>query len=78
MEMDGKDLIGNLGCVACHYIEKPLLGPSYEAVAKKYDNSEESRSYLIKRIQQGGKGVWGERLMPPHPHIDDANSIISS
>ena len=83
LEMSGKDLIGSLGCVACHYVEKPLLGPSYNDVAKKYDNSDESKRYLIEKIQTGGKGVWGERLMPPHPHINEktaseiANFILS-
>ena len=50
LEMSGKDLIGSLGCVACHYIDKAMLGPSYNDVAKKYDNSDESKSYLIKKI----------------------------
>ena len=79
LEMSGKDLIGSLGCVACHYIDKAMLGPSYNDVAKKYDNSDESKSYLIKKILTGSKGVWGERLMPPHPHINEetASEIVN-
>ena len=71
-ELDGKALIGKLGCVACHYIDKGVLGPAYQDVANKYDNSDETKKYLLKKKQTGGKGVWGPRLMPPHPHIDDA------
>lgn len=74
-ELDGKALIGKLGCVACHYIDKGVLGPAYQDVANKYDNSDETKKYLVKKIQTGGKGVWGPRLMPPHPHIDDATGL---
>ncbi len=74
-ELSGKDLIGQLGCVACHYIDKGVLGPAYNDVAKKYDNSQESINYLVNQIKAGGKGVWGERLMPPHPHINDDDAL---
>ena len=74
-ELDGKALIGKLGCVACHYIDKGVLGPAYQDVANKYDNTDKTKKYLVKKIQTGGKGVWGPRLMPPHPHIDDATGL---
>ena len=75
---DGKDLISKSDCLACHKIEEKLVGPPYVAVAAKYPRDQKSLDTLTKKIVAGGKGVWGQIPMAPHPNITqaDANKMI--
>lgn len=66
----GENYITQAGCKACHAVEKESIGPTYTAVSKKYLNQPDAKSYLINKITQGGGGVWGERVMPGHPHLE--------
>jgi cytochrome c len=66
----GENYITQAGCKACHAIEKESVGPNYTAVSEKYKDQADAKNYLIGKITQGGGGVWGERVMPGHPHLD--------
>jgi cytochrome c len=66
----GENYITQAGCKACHAIEKESVGPTYTAVSKKYLNQPNAKSYLTTKITQGGGGVWGERVMPGHAHLE--------
>lgn len=46
------------GCIACHKIDKLLVGPPWAEVAKKYKGDSGARDHLIEKISKGGKGVW--------------------
>lgn len=62
------------GCMACHSIEKKIVGPAWKDVATKYKGDAEAKSKLIAKIKKGGKGVWGPAPMPPYsPRVSDAN-----
>jgi cytochrome c len=61
---DGFALIESSGCKACHSYEKQSVGPAYNAVAARYERTNETTSMLVKKILKGGKGNWGERAMP--------------
>lgn len=54
-------------CVACHTVDKKLLGPAYRDVAAKYRGDSEAVARLSAKVRNGGSGVWGEIPMPPHP-----------
>ena len=64
MVTDGFALIEGSGCKACHSYEKQSVGPAYNAVAARYERTEETTNMLVNKILQGGKGNWGERAMP--------------
>jgi cytochrome c len=64
MVTDGFALIESSGCKACHSYEKQSVGPAYNAVAARYERTNETTSMLVKKILKGGKGNWGERAMP--------------
>jgi cytochrome c len=64
-----KDLAAKSGCLACHAIDKKLIGPSYQDIAKKYKASDESM--LVAKVKAGGKGVWGPIPMPPNVTVKD-------
>jgi cytochrome c len=53
-------------CMACHAIDKKLVGPAYKDVAAKYKGDAKAPAVLAAKIKAGGKGVWGEIPMPPN------------
>ncbi|MFB9863487.1 c-type cytochrome [Rufibacter immobilis] len=73
----GAQLIAQSDCAACHHIDQKVVGPAYEAVAQKYEANQKDTDYLASKIIQGGKGVWGEIPMTPHPNIskEDAQAM---
>src|SRR4030066_1023545 len=56
-------------CVACHAIDKKLVGPAWEDCAKKYKGDAGAAAHLDGVISKGGKGVWGPMPMPPNPKM---------
>jgi cytochrome c len=68
----GLEHINDGGCKACHAVDQQSIGPSFAAVAKRYDSVDDhTREQLIQKIQQGGKGNWGEQAMPANPQSKD-------
>jgi len=53
------------GCANCHVVDKRLVGPSYKEVAAKYKGDATAEAKLIKKMMDGGSGVWGKMPMPP-------------
>lgn len=53
-------------CMACHAIDKKLVGPSYKDVAAKYQGDAKAPAVLAAKVKAGGKGVWGQIPMPPN------------
>ena len=64
-----KDLATKSGCMACHAVDKKLVGPAYQEVAKKYKAADEAM--LIDKVKKGGKGTWGQIPMPPNDKLKD-------
>ena len=69
----GEQLISKSDCVSCHKIDGISVGPSFEAISKKYNGEKGRKSvkvaYLTDKIIKGGGGVWGETAMAAHPDI---------
>jgi cytochrome c len=59
-------------CLACHAIDKKLVGPSYKDIAKKY-KGQNVAAKLADKVKKGGSGVWGPVPMPPNPAVPDAD-----
>ena len=64
------------GCLACHSVEKKVLGPSYKEVAAKYKSDKGAEARLAAKVKAGGSGVWGPIPMPPHPQVKDEDIKI--
>ena len=60
-------------CMACHAVEKKVVGPSYKDVAKKYAGKD-MVDKLATKVKQGGSGVWGAIPMPANPQVSDAEA----
>ena len=65
----GKTLIDGSDCQACHQSNATSIGPSYTAIAQKYEDDEGAPAYLAEKIIQGGGGVWGDQGMAAHPQL---------
>jgi cytochrome c len=61
-------------CMACHAIDKKLVGPSYKEVAGKYGSQKDAVDKLAAKIQKGGSGVWGPVPMPANPQVTEAEA----
>jgi len=61
-------------CMACHAVDKKLVGPSYKDVAAKYAGNAKAVELLAGKIQKGGSGVWGAIPMPANPQVNDADA----
>lgn len=60
------------GCMACHSVDKKVLGPAYKDVAAKYKGQKDAEAKLIDKVKKGGSGVWGPIPMPANsPQVKD-------
>ncbi|HEY3327207.1 MAG TPA: c-type cytochrome [Novimethylophilus sp.] len=60
------------GCLACHSVDKKIIGPSYKDVAAKYKGDKTAEAKLIEKVKKGGSGVWGPMPMPANsPQVKD-------
>ena len=75
----GEALIAASDCKACHALDKKSVGPTYKDVAQKYKDNKDAESLLVKKIINGGAGVWGEVAMPAHPGLkeDEVKEMVS-
>ena len=68
------DLAKKNSCLACHAVDKKLVGPAYQDVAKKYAGQADAEATLAKSIKAGGSGKWGPVPMPPQAQLSDADA----
>jgi cytochrome c len=64
-------------CMACHAVDKKMVGPSYKDVAAKYAGNKDTAAMLAEKIQKGstpGKGNWGAIPMPANPQVNAAEA----
>jgi cytochrome c len=61
-------------CMACHAVDKKLVGPAYADVAKKYAGQKDAESALIGSIKKGGSGKWGPVPMPAQAALSEADA----
>src|SRR5690242_10101498 len=69
----GEELMKKNGCTACHAVDKKIVGPAYVDVAAKYKGDAKAPAALMKKVKEGGSGVWGQVPMPPNPQVSDAD-----
>jgi cytochrome c len=65
------DLAKQKNCLACHTVDKKLVGPAYKEVAAKYKGDKDAVAKLAKKIREGGVGVWGQVPMPANPQVNE-------
>ena len=61
-------------CMACHAVDKKLVGPAYKDVAAKYAGQKDAVDKLAVKIVKGGSGVWGPVPMPANVQVNEAEA----
>lgn len=69
-----EDLARAKNCMACHAVDRKLVGPSYQEVAAKRGGEADAVAVLAEKIQKGGAGVYGPVPMPPNPQLSAAEA----
>jgi cytochrome c len=68
------DLAQKKNCMACHAIDKKVVGPAYKDVAAKYAGQKDAVDKLTHKVMKGGSGVWGAVPMPANPQVTEAEA----
>lgn len=61
-------------CMACHAVDKKIVGPGYKEVAAKYKADKGAADKLATKIIKGGSGVWGAIPMPANPQVSEGDA----
>lgn len=56
-------------CLACHAMDRKMVGPSFADIAAKYNGRADAATYLAGKIKSGGVGTWGQVPMPAQATI---------
>lgn len=72
--MADEALAKSKNCMACHSVDKKVVGPAYKDVAKKYAGDAKAADKLAEKIVKGGSGVWGAIPMPANPQVTEADA----
>lgn len=77
----GLDLIAQSDCFTCHKLNETAIGPSYAAVAEKYQSMDRQAAVdsMVHQIINGGSGKWGTTPMTPHPATspEEATAMVA-
>lgn len=72
--MADQALAQSKNCMACHAVDKKLVGPAFKDVASKYAGQKDASDKLAAKIIKGGSGVWGPIPMPANAQVNDAEA----
>jgi cytochrome c len=67
-------LAASKNCLACHAIDKKLVGPAYKDVAARYASDKSALDKLTTKVMKGGSGVWGPVPMPANTQVNEAEA----
>ncbi|QYY27989.1 MULTISPECIES: c-type cytochrome [Cupriavidus] len=67
------ELAASKACMACHSVDKRLVGPAFKDVAAKYKGSKDAAAQLSGSILKGSSGKWGPVPMPAN-RVTDAEA----
>jgi len=68
-----QELAVKKNCLTCHAIDKKVVGPAYNDVAKKYAGQDVTAK-LVTKVMKGGAGVWGAVPMPANPQVNESEA----
>lgn len=76
LAQDAAKLAQQKACLACHSVDKKVVGPSYKEIAAKYRSDKAAEGRLVKKVREGSSGVWGQVPMPPNTTVNDKEALI--
>ena len=69
------DAMKKAGCMGCHAVDRPMVGPSWKDIAAKRKGQADAAAMLMDKLRRGGPAVYGSvPKMPIGPDaINDAD-----
>ncbi|MFA7269437.1 MAG: c-type cytochrome [Sterolibacterium sp.] len=76
--MANLELAKKSNCLACHAVDKKVVGPAYQDIAKKYAGDKTAEAKLVEKVKKGGAGVWGPVPMAPNAAVkeEDIKTLV--
>lgn len=72
------ELAQKKNCMACHAIDKKVVGPGYKDIAAKYAGQKDAVARLAEKVIKGGSGAWGQIPMPANTVTpDEAKTLVT-
>ena len=73
-----EELAQKSACLACHAVDKKIVGPAFKEVAAKYKDDKGAEAKLVEKVMKGGSGVWGQIPMPPNVNVkeEDVKTLV--
>lgn len=72
--LDVQALMSANGCIACHAVDKKIVGPAFKDVAAKYAKQPDAITQVAHNIRAGGAGKWGPIPMLPFSALSEAEA----
>ncbi|MGY0194026.1 c-type cytochrome [Leptothrix sp. BB-4] len=69
-----QELAQKKACLACHAVDKKVVGPAFKDVAAKYAGQKDAVDKLAAKVLKGGSGVWGPVPMPANTAVSEAEA----
>ena len=67
-------LAQSTNCMACHSVDKKVVGPAFKDIAKKFGSQAGAADMLAQKIMKGSSGVWGPVPMPANTQVSEAEA----
>jgi cytochrome c len=71
------ELAKKSNCLACHTVDKKLVGPTFQDIARRYASDPAAEARLVEKVKKGGAGAWKAQgittPMPPNSTVKDAD-----
>ena len=58
-------------CMACHSVDKKVVGPAFKEIAAKYASQKGAEDALVQKVLKGSTGVWGGMPMPANAGVSE-------
>ncbi|HWS73562.1 MAG TPA: c-type cytochrome [Quisquiliibacterium sp.] len=65
------EIAKDAACLACHSVERKLVGPSFREIAGRYRGDAKAGELIALKVRNGGQGAWGAVPMPANPQLKD-------
>lgn len=66
-----KTLASKNACLACHAVDRKVVGPAFKEVAAKHAGQADALEKVSARIKSGGAGLYGPVPMPAQAQLKD-------
>ncbi len=72
------DIAKDAACLACHAVDRKLVGPAFKEIAQRYKGDAKAEDLLAVKVRNGSQGTWGPVPMPANPQLkeEDLRSVV--